>query len=182
MCQPDTTLVPVKQEPADSPSFPTAIWPHIPVLVALPWPSSPPSASSCNSRCPTLCRLPSRSSLSSDLERHRHLLKAAVLPEKAELSQSPCGVQPSVPVFLWFSHHWAKPHGSSTTLHAELTVVPPKLPACPPRGVLFFGGAQEDGFQLQGRQRNPTSYYMWSPCKGFMFQKHKSREKAINAT
>lgn len=83
-----------------------------PVLTASAWPTSF-SASLSTSCCPTLFQLPSRVSLSSDLERHRHLLKAVVLPENAELSQSPCSVQPSVPLFLWFSHHWTwKPHGS----------------------------------------------------------------------
>lgn len=108
-----TILVPVREKPTYSLVFP--VWSALvsPVLTAWADPHLPPDSSS-SSRHPTLLYLPSRALLSSDLERHHHLPKAAVLPEKVELSQSPCGVQPSVPLFLWFSHHWAKPHGSST--------------------------------------------------------------------
>lgn len=45
-------------------------------------------------------------------------------PERAELSQSPrCG-PPSVPLFLWFSHHWAEPHGNA----APTPALPPTVP------------------------------------------------------
>lgn len=82
MCQPGTTLVLVREKTAYSLLFPQRSGPLSPGLAALAWPSSPTPVSSRNSRCPTLCRLPSRALLSSDLERHRHLLVAAVLPEK----------------------------------------------------------------------------------------------------
>lgn len=117
-------------------------------LISLPPPTPPLAATPAAPPCAASPRDPRCPLIWSDTATYSRRRSST---EKAELSQSPCGVQPSVPVFLWFSHHWAKPHGSSSTLHAELTVVPPKLPACPPWGVLFFGGAQEDGFQLQGR-------------------------------
>lgn len=122
-------LAPVNGHRSHSLVFPL-ISPHIPSPL-LPWPTLSPPTTQLPPidfyRATLLCR-PSRVWTSSDLKRHHHLPKAAVLPEKAELSQSPCGGQPSVPLFLWFSHHWAKPHGSSTPVPASPTVVPLKLP------------------------------------------------------
>lgn len=103
--QPESTLAPLRGKKQPSHWYSHGDLPlYSPVLTTSADPHFPPASPS-NSCYPTLPRLPSRASLSYDLERHHHLPKAAVLPEKVELSQSPRGVQPSVPLFLWFSHH-----------------------------------------------------------------------------
>ncbi|KAK5875156.1 hypothetical protein CesoFtcFv8_027670 [Champsocephalus esox] len=96
------TLAPVERK--TNLVFPLWSAPVSPVLTAWADPHLPP-ASSPTPATPPCSASPPEAWLSSDLERHRHLPKAAVLPEKVELSQSPCGVQPSVPLFLWFSLH-----------------------------------------------------------------------------
>lgn len=86
------------QSEKTQPAIPTVICPPIPSPRRLARPSSSPAASPPPTPAAPPCSAsPSGASLSSDLERHHHLPKAAVLPEKVELSQSPRGVQPSVP-------------------------------------------------------------------------------------
>lgn len=125
--------------------IPTAIWPQIPSPRRLGLTLTPPIASS---RCPTLCRLPSGAVLSSDLERHRHLLKAAALPEQVEPSQSPRGAQPSVPLLSWFSHHRAKAtwelHSTACLAHSAPACPPPG----PPRRMGFSFGPDKETHQL----------------------------------
>lgn len=139
MCQPGTTLVLVREKTAYSLLFPQRSGPLSPGLAALAWPSSPPPpsppATPAAPPCAASPQEPCCPLIWSDTATYSWRRSCQ---RRFELSQSPCGAQPSVPVFLWFSHHWAKPHGSSTPLHAEPTVVPPRLAACPPPGLPFL--------------------------------------------
>lgn len=138
---------------------------------------------------PSNLHLPSRASLSSDLERHHHLPKAAVLPEKVELSQSPRGVQPSVPPVLMVQSPLSKAtwelHSTARLTHSGTQR---KLPAHPLRGVLFFpyqGGrgvwSLDDGNKSQPLKVSRANEAV-PQSNDFTFIKnsHPNYEKAIN--
>lgn len=99
---------------------------------------------------PTFTRLPphpSRAWMSSDLERHPHLPRAEALWRTAELSQSPCGGQPSVLLFLCFSHHLAKTHGSYMRARLITPAPPPPKVARVPASEIISG----ETLTFQGR-------------------------------
>lgn len=177
MCQPDATLVPVKEKPAYSPLFPQRSGPISPVLAALPWPLSlplplpatpaapPGAASPRDPRCPLIW------SDTATYSRRRSSQRRLSYP-RVPVVCSPLSLCSYGSVTIEQSHMGAPQHcvlnpqwSHRSAQHAH------RVEYCSSTELRTMG------FNFKSRQINHPSYCTGSLCRSFLSQKLESRER-----